>query len=120
MTDSTTQLNQRRCLPCEGGVPALEPAAALALQAQLHARWQLDSQARELAADFEFRNYFRTIAYVNAVAYVAMQEDHHPQIDFGYKQARIRWWTHAVNGLTENDFICAAKVDALIDERNDD
>lgn len=109
-------LAEKRCIPCEGGgTPALERSAAEALLSQLRPRWKLSDDARQLSAEFGFRDYFRTLAFVNAVAYVAIQEDHHPDIDFGYNRCTMRWWTHAVDGLSENDFICAAKVDRLAD-----
>lgn len=63
---------------------------------------------------FTFKNYYHTLAFVNAVAWIAHQEDHHPELSFGYKQCRVRYTTHAVGGLSENDFICAAKVDRLL------
>ncbi|MDB5967633.1 MAG: pterin-4-alpha-carbinolamine dehydratase [Hydrocarboniphaga sp.] len=110
-----TILAEKRCAPCEGGVPALARPAAEAMLSQLNPRWKISEDARQLQAEFGFRNYFRTLAFVNAVAYVATQEDHHPDIDFGYNTCTIRWWTHAVDGLSENDFICAAKVDRLAD-----
>jgi 4a-hydroxytetrahydrobiopterin dehydratase len=106
-------LAEKRCIPCEGGVPALDRAAADALRSQLHPRWKISDDAKQLQAEFGFRNYFRVLAFVNAAAYVAIQEDHHPDIDLGYNRCTIRWWTHAVNGLSENDFICAAKIDQL-------
>lgn len=109
-----TDLSQRRCLPCEGGIPALDAAAAATYKAKLHARWTMDAAATRLEARFHFGDYWRTTAFVNAVAWIAHREDHHPEIRFGYNEATVSWWTHAVNGLTENDFICAAKVDALL------
>ncbi|MDR3418627.1 MAG: 4a-hydroxytetrahydrobiopterin dehydratase [Nevskia sp.] len=109
-----TTLTQKRCIPCEGGVKPLTREQAEALQRELDPRWKLLDGAKMLEAVFEFKNYFRTLAFVNAAAYVAINEDHHPDIDFGYKTARITYWTHAIGGLSENDFICAAKVDALV------
>jgi 4a-hydroxytetrahydrobiopterin dehydratase len=109
-----TGLSQKRCKPCEGGVPPLDLAAAIRLRDQVHDRWQLVNQGKAIEANIEFANYFRVLAFVNAAAYVAIQEDHHPDIEFGYKTVRIRYWTHAINGLSENDFICAAKIDALL------
>lgn len=108
-------LAEKRCAPCEGGVPALQRAAAEGLLKQLEPRWTLSDDARQLQASFEFRNYYRVLAFINAVAYIANQEDHHPDIDFGYNRCTIRWWTHSVDGLSDNDFICAAKVDRLAD-----
>jgi pterin-4-alpha-carbinolamine dehydratase (EC 4.2.1.96) len=62
---------------------------------------------------FHFKNYYRTVAFVNAVAWIAHSENHHPDIAFGYKTCTIRYTTHAIGGLSENDFICAAKINAL-------
>jgi 4a-hydroxytetrahydrobiopterin dehydratase len=110
---ASPKLQEKRCVPCEGGTPPLDLAAAQALREQLDPRWKISDDARRLTAEFGFRNYFRTLAFINAAAYVAIQEDHHPDITFGYNTCTISWWTHSVNGLSENDFICAAKVDQL-------
>jgi 4a-hydroxytetrahydrobiopterin dehydratase len=85
------------------------------LLAQVAGHWQLAADGRSIQAHFAFRNYYQTTAFVNAVAWIAHHEDHHPDISFGYKSANISYSTHAAGGLTENDFICAAKVDALLD-----
>tara|TARA_R110000822_G_scaffold32743_7_gene93707 strand:+ start:4763 stop:5119 length:357 start_codon:yes stop_codon:yes gene_type:complete len=111
-----TDLKSRRCVPCEGGVPPLDLAAATRLQKSLHARWKLIHNGERISATFEFSDYWRTHAFVSAVAWIAHTEDHHPDIQFGYNQANVTYWTHAVKGLTENDFICAAKVDGLLPE----
>jgi 4a-hydroxytetrahydrobiopterin dehydratase len=66
-----------------------------------------------IARTFHFKNYYRTVAFVNAVAWIAHRENHHPDIAFGYKTCTIRYTTHALGGLSENDFICAAKINAL-------
>jgi 4a-hydroxytetrahydrobiopterin dehydratase len=63
---------------------------------------------------FIFKNYYETTAFINSVVWIAHKEDHHPDISFGYKQAVIVYTTHAINGLSENDFICAAKIDRLL------
>ena len=107
-------LTEKRCLPCEGGVPALDAKACAALMQQLKPHWTLrDNKAIE--ARFQFKNYYQTTAFVNALIYIAHREDHHPDVRFGYKECAVEYSTHAVNGLTENDFICAAKIDALLD-----
>lgn len=62
---------------------------------------------------FTFKNYYQTMAFVNAVAWIAHTEDHHPGMEVGYKTCRVRYSTHAIGGISENDFICAAKIDAL-------
>ncbi len=108
-----SDLRQKKCQACEGGIPALLPEQIAILHPQLHPRWRVEQQ--KLIADFSFRNYWQTSAFVNAVVWIAHQEDHHPDIRFGYQTAQIQYQTHAVNNLTENDFICAAKIDGIID-----
>jgi 4a-hydroxytetrahydrobiopterin dehydratase len=107
-------LVSRRCKPCEGGIPALAEAQARELISQVGAHWNLATDGKSIQAQFNFRNYWQTTAFVNAVIWVAHQEDHHPDINFGYKACTITYSTHAIGGLSENDFICAAKVDALL------
>ena len=63
---------------------------------------------------FNFDNYYQTISFVNAVAYLSNKEGHHPNLDVGFRQCTVKYWTHAIGGLSENDFICAAKVDELV------
>ncbi|MGQ0528336.1 MAG: 4a-hydroxytetrahydrobiopterin dehydratase [Panacagrimonas sp.] len=108
-------LTEKRCLPCEGGVPALDSAACNNLVKQLKPHWTLLRENQAIEARFEFKNYYQTTAFVNALSYIAHREDHHPDVRFGYKDCTVEYTTHAVNGLTENDFICAAKIDALLD-----
>jgi 4a-hydroxytetrahydrobiopterin dehydratase len=110
----TESLAAKRCIPCEGGVKPLDRAAAEALRKQLGPQWQLSADGKHIAGTFEFKNYYRTTSFVNAVAWIANTEDHHPDITFGYKTATVMFWTHAIGGLSENDFICAAKVDNLL------
>jgi 4a-hydroxytetrahydrobiopterin dehydratase len=71
------------------------------------------SDEASIARTFTFKNHYETMAFVNAVAYISHREDHHPALEVGYKTCVVRYTTHAAGGLTENDFICAAKVDAL-------
>jgi 4a-hydroxytetrahydrobiopterin dehydratase len=110
----TEELSRKRCVPCEGGAPPLEPGVAAGLMKLLGDRWRLIDEGRRIEATFAFKNYYHTTAFVNAVAYIAHREDHHPDVRFGYKECTVTYWTHAANGLTENDFICAAKIDALL------
>jgi 4a-hydroxytetrahydrobiopterin dehydratase len=105
MTD-ICDLSSRRCVPCEGGVPALDAEAAKRLLAGLNG-WTLADNT------ISFGNHYETMAFVNAVAWVSHREDHHPELTVGYADCRVRYWTHAIGGLSENDFICAAKVDRL-------
>ena len=106
-------LREQHCQPCTAGTPALAGERIEVLRKQLDPRWQL-RDGKELVAQFEFRNYWETSAFVNAVAWIAHREDHHPDISFGYKTCTIAYSTHSVGGLSENDFICAARVDQLL------
>lgn len=82
----------------------------------LHTDWLLDEAERVIERRFEFSAFSRTMAFVNAIAFVATCEGHHPEVTFSYGYCRVRYWTHAIGGLSENDFICAAKIDLLAGE----
>lgn len=103
-------LTNKNCKPCEGGVPALTQNEANNLLKQLDG-WALKDNV--ISKTFAFKNYYQVIAFVNAVAWMTHREDHHPDMAVGYNQCRVEYSTHAIGGLSENDFICAAKVDAL-------
>lgn len=105
-------LSKGKCKPCEGGVPPLSAAEVKTNLAQLKG-WEVVNG--ELAKTFPFKNYYETMAFVNAVAWVSHREDHHPDLEVSYNKCRIRYITHAIDGLSENDFICAAKIDALFE-----
>lgn len=105
-------LSKGKCKPCEGGVPPLNAAEVKTNLAQLKG-WEVVNG--ELTKTFPFKNYYETMAFVNAVAWVSHREDHHPDLEVGYNKCRIRYITHAIDGLSENDFICAAKIDALFE-----
>lgn len=108
--DAHSRLRERRCRACQGDTPALGDDVIGAYLAQVP-DWKREGDS--LVKTFVFANYYKTVAFVNAVAWIAHQEDHHPDISFGYKSCTVRYSTHAMRGLTENDFICAAKIDAL-------
>ena len=82
--------------------------------AQLSAEWQLADDNKSISRSFSFRNYYQTIAFVNVVAMVAHQQDHHPDLTVTYNTCRVEYSTHSVGGLSLNDFICAAKVDGML------
>ena len=109
---SAADLAHKKCRPCEGGVSPLAPSEAGMLLGQLKG-WQLDNNA--ICKQYEFTDYYQTMAFVNAVAWMAHREDHHPDLTVGYNRCRVEYSTHAIGGLSENDFICAAKVDALFE-----
>ena len=108
-----TDLSTRRCVPCEGGIAALSRAAAEEVLQRLDENWQLDVDARSIQREFRFKDFFRTMSFVNALAHIANIEDHHPDLEIGYNYCRVRYSTHAIGGLSENDFICAAKIDQI-------
>ena len=107
---ATCDLSQGKCKPCEGGVPPLTTQEVTALLQQLDG-WKLAGNT--IARTYEFRNYHDTMAFVNATAWVSHREDHHPDLAVGYNRCTVTYTTHAIGGLSENDFICAAKIDAL-------
>lgn len=108
-----TNLAERRCVPCEGGATPLTRIAAEEVLQRLDEGWILSADATHIQREFRFRDFFRTMSFVNAVAHIANIEDHHPDLEIGYDRCRVRYMTHAIRGLSENDFICAAKIDAL-------
>ena len=108
-----SDLTARKCVPCEGGVQPLSRPDAQKLMQQLKPEWRLAEDTKSIASEWKFRNFFHTMSFVNAVAHIANTQDHHPDLEVGYSYCRIRYNTHAIGGLSENDFICAAKIDAL-------
>ena len=108
-----TELVERRCKPCEGKIAAYSADAAKAELRQLAPDWCLIENGKALKRDFAFRDFYRTMSFVNALAHVANIEDHHPDLEVGYNYCRVRYSTHAIGGLSENDFICAAKIDRI-------
>lgn len=107
-----TDLVTRHCQPCEGGTPPLTRSHAETLLTQVPG-WALSADTKTIERRFSFKNYYETMAFVNAVAFVAHREDHHPDLEVGYNACLIRFSTHSVGGLSENDFISAAKIDAM-------
>jgi 4a-hydroxytetrahydrobiopterin dehydratase len=106
------ELARKKCRPCEGGVAPLGPEQARPLLKGLQG-WALDGKG--IAKTYEFADYHQTMAFVNAAAWVSHREDHHPDMLVGYNRCRVSYVTHAIDGLSENDFICAAKLDALFE-----
>ena len=105
-------LSNRKCKPCEGGVDALKPAEIDNLLKALEG-WTLADCS--IVKTYSFKNYYETIAFVNAAAWISHREDHHPEMLVGYNTCRVSYVTHAINGLSTNDFICAAKLDKLFE-----
>lgn len=107
-------LTHKTCKPCEGGVAPLQQAEAQKMLQEIPG-WELSKTGDSIHRQFEFKNYYRVIAFVNAIAWIAHHENHHPDLEVGYNRCVVRYSTHAIDGLSENDFICAAKVNALLE-----
>ncbi|HWT54778.1 MAG TPA: 4a-hydroxytetrahydrobiopterin dehydratase [Rhodocyclaceae bacterium] len=105
-----SDLSAKKCKPCEGSVKPLAAAEAQTLLQQLD-DWKVEHGV--LLKQFKFRNYHETMAFVNATAWISHREDHHPDLAVGYNACTVSYVTHAIGGLSDNDFICAAKIDAL-------
>jgi len=116
MSDDDT-LENKQCVPCHGGVTALSEPEAREMLGRLlstaNGGWQLIEGGKAIKREFKFADFYRAMSFVNAVAHVANVQDHHPDIECGWGYCRIRYQTHAIGGLHENDFICAAKIDAV-------
>ena len=111
-------LVNKKCVPCHGGVSALSADEARKMLGRLlsshdKSGWELVEDGKALKREFKFPDFYRTMSFVNAVAHIANVEDHHPDIECGWGYCRVRYQTHSIGGLHENDFICAAKVDAI-------
>ncbi len=111
MSDSYS-LAQADCVPRSGPEHRLDDARVRDLMGQLPG-WELAEQGQALVRTFRFEDYYRTMAFVNALAFMAHGQDHHPDLGVHYDRCVVRYSTHDVGGLSENDFICAARADAL-------
>lgn len=108
-----SDLSQKHCESCEGIGQALTPEQVKNLIPQLNSKWAVEDN-RRIKRSFNFKNFYETMAFANAIAWIANQENHHPDLEIGYNYCHVNFMTHALNGLTHNDFICAAKIDRLI------
>jgi 4a-hydroxytetrahydrobiopterin dehydratase len=107
------ELLERRCRELPKGTPALSAAEVERVLAELPG-WALEGDGKKIAKTYEFTNFHQTIEFVNALAWVVHREDHHPDLEVSFKRCRAVFWTHTVGGVSENDLICAAKIDALV------
>ena len=105
------KLAELKCKPCTSATPPLIEEQIDALIQQLDGWLRQD---KTISKSFKFKNYYQTISFVNAIAWICNQQDHHPELAVSYNQCSVEFTTHAMNGLSENDFICAARIDALI------
>jgi 4a-hydroxytetrahydrobiopterin dehydratase len=111
MEQTHCDLAERHCKPCEGGTPPMALQEVEKYLEKLEGWGQADGV---IAKRFEFKNFGQTMGFVNAVAWIAQQQGHHPDLEVSYRSCRVSYTTHAIGGLSENDFICAARVEALL------
>ena len=112
MPEQGATLDQQRCVPCEGGVPALGDAEAQALADELGAGWRIVS-GHHIEKEYRFVNFADALQFANQVGRIAEAEGHHPDLLVGWGRVKAYLWTHSVNGLTRNDFVLAAKIEQL-------
>lgn len=105
------KLTDMKCVPCEGGQKPFDAKQIAQYSKQLKKDWKV-VDGKILSKNFKFKSYPETIAFVNKIALMAQEEGHHPDLEVGYKNLIVKWTTHAVGGLSENDFIMAAKIDS--------
>jgi 4a-hydroxytetrahydrobiopterin dehydratase len=110
-----SDLANRSCVPCRGGVPPLNADAIVPLRDALGGGWSVENE-HHLAKEFRFADFAGALALVNRIGAVAEAEGHHPDLELGWGRVGVKIFTHAVDGLTESDFVLAAKIDRLADE----
>lgn len=105
-------LAQRKCIPCEGGIPKLEPEAIATFLPQLNPAWSV-VDGHHLRRNYTFPDFVRALEFINRVGALAEDNGHHPDLFVTWGKAAVELYTHTVGGLTETDFILAAKIDQL-------
>lgn len=110
---NANDLSTKHCQPRKGPENALDPSQVAELLQRLPG-WQLHGDGKAIAKDFRFSDFHHTLGFINAVGFMANHEDHHPDLEAGYGHCQVLWSTHDVGGLSLNDFICAARVEALL------
>ncbi len=106
------ELAQKKCVPCQGGTPPLKGAQLKSLQKKLSKGWKV-SKEHHLEKEYEFKNFSDALKFTNQVGEIAEKENHHPDIYLAWGEVKLTVWTHKIDGLTESDFVFAAKVDKL-------
>jgi 4a-hydroxytetrahydrobiopterin dehydratase len=107
------KLAEKKCIPCEGGVAPLEGEAVKTIAKELGGEWKVVNE-HHLEKEFSFKDFKDALAFTNKVGALAEAEGHHPDIHLSWGKVRIVLWTHKINGLSESDFILAAKIDKLL------
>lgn len=108
-------LNEQKCEACQAGAPKVADEELAGLMREIP-DWQpvVINQVMQLQREYEFRNFRQALAFTNLIGELAENEGHHPEIVTEWGKVTLRWWTHKINGLHKNDFICAAKSDQLL------
>jgi 4a-hydroxytetrahydrobiopterin dehydratase len=106
-------LKQQHCKPCEGGVCPLDESHSTQ-QLELVPGWEITGDGKSIVRKLKFKSFSDTMSFINAMAYMAEQQGHHPDFSAGYGYCEVRYTTHAIGGLSENDFICAARINDLL------
>lgn len=112
MLSNGVSLVEQKCVPCEGGMPPLTIQEAETLMKDIHG-WELSDGAKQIEKKFTFKNFKEALAFANKVGEIAESEGHHPEIEIGWGKVEIELSTHAIGGLSVNDFIVAAKIDTI-------
>jgi len=111
---TTCDLSDKTCAPCQGGIAAMTEAEVADMLPKLHTDWAYDATAKTLTRAFAFKGFAKATQMANLCAWLGDKQGHHPDIAFGWGYCRVTFTTHEINGLSENDFICAARLDALV------
>jgi 4a-hydroxytetrahydrobiopterin dehydratase len=107
-----SRLAEKRCVPCKGGVPPLKGEALRRLSGELNGEWQVVGE-HHLEKEFRFKDFRQALSFTNRVGELAEEQNHHPDLYLAWGKVRVTIWTHKIDGLTESDFVFAAKVDRL-------
>lgn len=110
---NSTFLLNKTCVPCQGGQPSMDKTAATQILSELGGQWEINDHGH-LAKSYRFKNFMDAMNFANKIAELAEKEGHHPDLAISWGSCRVELWTHKINGLSENDFILAAKIEALI------
>ncbi len=109
-----TDLNSKSCAACEGWVPPLTDAQITEMKAQLDPNWEIDDEGKSLSRKFTFKGYAKAVYHANLVAFLSDKEGHHADVAFGWGYCHVTYTSHELGRLSENDFICASKLDAAV------
>ena len=106
-------LDKKKCLPCEGGLDPLSNDECQIFLDKLNKNWSLSKDIKSIERTFTRKNHNDISSLINLIIHISNIEDHHPEVTFGYNTATVKYFTYAIDGLSENDFICAAKLDKI-------